>query len=222
MRETPIRDRTTTSLPGMTFEFPSEHAARAGRRAFTLVELLVVIAILCLLMGLLVGVIHALQVRSQLMQTRAVIDAVQTACEHYRGSHQRYPWAEPGSVGPATVIDPAEVYAELRGSPGATVNRTDHLPGLAAKFVKNVGGRDRLQEAWGSELSFRVDPRSLKPVIWSRGQDRVDDTNFGDPPSAYSYAPPAPPATYSDPAKFPRAYYYLGDGRSRGDDLSSL
>jgi anti-anti-sigma factor len=199
-------------------------APHPGRRAFTLVELLVVIAIIGLLMSLLTGGMIALKRRSQVMQTRTLLTAVQAGCETFRANHGRYPWPEAGSVGPTTVIDPAAVYTELRGQPGSSVNRTrDYLPGLAGTFVKTVAGKGRLQDAWGSDLSFRADPQSLNPVIWSRGPDRVDDTNFEDPPGAYtSYAPPPAPAAYSDPAKFPRTYYYLGDGRSRRDDISNL
>jgi prepilin-type N-terminal cleavage/methylation domain-containing protein len=202
-------------------------AAVPGRRrgAFTLIELLVVMAVICTLMSMVTGVIFVVKKRGEDARTRALIlFCLKPSCQRYYDNHGVYPWVSPEKVGPATVIDPEMVYIELRGLPGAVTNRsTDYLDGLDPRFVKTVAGKARLQDSWGSDIAFRVDPQGLRPVIWSRGRDRVDDTNFEDPPAKYThYTPPAPPAIYADPAKYPRAYYYLGDGRSRGDDLSSL
>ncbi len=199
-------------------------APSARRRAFTLVELLVVMAIITTLMGMITSGIVIAYRRAQDAKVRALIVLVRGGCERFKSTHGVYPWAGAGPVGPGATIDLEAVYAELRSAPGANMNKAqDCLPGLPADFVKTVAGRQRLQDVWGSDLVLRVDPASLGPVIWSRGRDRVDDTNFEDPPATYTrYTPPAPPAAYSDPAKFPRGWYYLGDGKSRGDDLRSL
>ncbi|HOX04981.1 MAG TPA: type II secretion system protein [Planctomycetota bacterium] len=199
-------------------------AAARRRRAFTLIELLVVMSIICLLMGLVFGVATAVKRKSENLQVIALLGSLKTGVEIFQNDFRCLPWTQPSAVGPGTVIDPADVYAELRGLPGASINRTrDCLEGVSPRAIKVVNGRPRLQDPWGSDIVFRVDPRGLRPVFWSRGRDRVDDTNFEDPPASYTdYAPPPPPAAYSDPLKYPRAYFYLGDGRSRGDDKSSL
>jgi prepilin-type N-terminal cleavage/methylation domain-containing protein len=199
--------------------------APARRRgAFTLVELLVVITVICILMGMVTsGVVVAMR-KAEETRIRTLVTFLRPPCERFRDDHGSYPWTSPEKVTATTVIDPAAVYAELRGLPGATMNPSiDYLKALDPRFVKTVAGKPRLQDGWGADIVFRVDPQNLKPVIWSRGWDGVDDTNFEDPPAKYTrYTPPGPPPAFSNPAKFPRAYYYLGDGRSRADDLSSL
>ena len=86
---------------------------------------------------------------------------------------------------------------------------------------------ETIVDVWRSELTFRVDPASMDPVIFSRGEDGVDDTNYEDGDSAWydanqQYTPPTVPSAYSDGDKYPRIYYYLGDGLTRKDDLGNL
>ena len=194
------------------------------RRGFTLIELLVVIAIIGVLAGILVPVLGALQRKARRALVRNLVGQAGTACESFRADHGQYPWAKPAAATAATAIRGEEVYAELRASAGATVNTAqDYLGAAPAQCVRKVAGRDRLADVWGADLVFRVNPNGGGAVIWSRGPNGIDDTNFEDPAGTYTkYAPPPPPAAYGDPLKYPRAYYYLGDGRSRSDDLSNL
>jgi hypothetical protein len=99
-------------------------------------------------------------------------------------------------------IDGKEVYAELRGLPGAKLNTAkDYLGEVQKRFLK----KGALVDEWGCEILFRVDPKTDQAVIWSCGPNGIDETNDGDSP---------------DPAEFPKGYYWFGKGDT-GDDITS-
>jgi len=121
----------------------------------------------------------------------------------YRLEQSRFPWAKPAEVSESTVIDAAQVCAELRGDKTkATINKTqDYLKGIPLKFIKD----GRIVDPWGNEIRFRVNS-TLDPVIWSCGPDGKDDTNDGVSP---------------DLKKKPQGYYWFGKGDT-GDDITNL
>jgi hypothetical protein len=123
-------------------------------------------------------------------------------------------------------IKTPSVYSELKGL-GPNVNKIqDYIGKVQSKFVKDLGSGDTLVDLWGTEIVFRVNPDGLEPVIWSFGDNKVDDTNFANyfagETGKYKYTPPGAPGVYNDANKYPRIYYYLGDGSSRNDDIGTL
>jgi hypothetical protein len=123
------------------------------------------------------------------------------------------------------------VYAELKGQGGSVNTSQDYLGNIPSQFVKDLGDGNTLVDLWEQEFKFRVNPDGLSPVIWSCGENKVDDTNFEDyfidnETGKYDYTPPDRPAMCAEGAnfenKYPRVYYYLGDGTSRRDDIGSL
>ena len=182
-------------------------AVRSGSRpGFTLVELLVVIAIIGILASILFPVAGAALRRADQVRVRALVEQLGPICESFRMDYGQYPWTKATAVTGATVIRGEEVCAELRASPGAVVNTThDYLTGVPGTFLRKVGGKDRLVDAWGADIMFRVNPNGGAPVIWSCGPDGRDDTNDGASP---------------DPAKFPKTYYWFGTGQ-KSDDIAS-
>lgn len=126
------------------------------------------------------------------------IDRLQVACAGYRLDNGTYPWPLPSAVTPTTTISTGEVCAILRGERGGN---QIYLGDIPKKFLRNGTVVDR----WGHEIMIRVDPATMKPVVWSCGPDGKDDTNDGESP---------------DPAKFPKSYYWFGKGDT-GDDIVS-
>jgi len=139
---------------------------------------------------------------SLVIPTRSVILELNLACDNFRLENGQYPWAKPDSVTATTEIRGKDVYVELRGLPGAKINTTqDYFGEVKERYLKN----GTVVDTWGHEIMFRVDPATMKPVIWSCGPDGKDDTNDGVSP---------------DPAKFPKTYYWFGKGGT-GDDITN-
>jgi len=139
------------------------------------------------------------------LRTRSVVDELDLACSNFRLENGRYPWAKPDSVTATTEIRCRDVYVELRGLPGAKINTTqDYFGEVKERYLKN----GTVVDTWGHEITFRVDPATMKPVIWSCGRDGKDDTNDGVSP---------------DPAKFPKTYYWFGSGSTGriSDDITN-
>lgn len=134
---------------------------------------------------------------------RILVTELRLACANFRLMHERYPWAEVEDVTGGTAIDCRRVYVELRGLPGAKINkeRRDYLGKLPDRFVK--GGV--VVDSWGRPLVFRVNAKNGEPVVWSYGRNGRDETNDGESP---------------DPAKRPKTYYWFGKGGT-GDDIVS-
>ena len=135
--------------------------------------------------------------------TRQLVMELNMACGNLLVETGQYPWPKPDSVTATTEIRGKDVYVELRGLPGATINTNqDYLAEVKKRLLKN----GTLVDQWGHEIMFRVDPKSGVPVVWSCGKNGKDDTNTGISP---------------DPVKFPKTYYWFGSG-STGDDLTNL
>jgi prepilin-type N-terminal cleavage/methylation domain-containing protein len=195
--------------PNGTGRMTAQGASRprpGSHPGFTLIELLIVIAVIGILVGILFPIAGAAFRHMQRTRVRALVEQLSPVCEQFQMAHGQYPWARPAAVTGATAIRAEEVYAELRAAPGSTINTThDYLSGLPAKFIRSVGGKDRLVDAWGGDIAFRVNPNGGAPVIWSCGRDGKDDTNDGVSP---------------DPAKFPKTYYWFGTGK-KSDDIAN-
>jgi prepilin-type N-terminal cleavage/methylation domain-containing protein len=201
---------------------------------FTLIELMVVIAIIGILIGILLPVLSAVRRRARNVQIHSLVKDCELACGNYRLDYNQQPWTRPtevralmeaGTPEKVEIKTPA-VYSELKGL-GPNVNKLqDYLGKVQSKFIRDLGDGDTLVDMWEREIKFRVDPDSLEPIIWSFGENKVDDTNFQNyfdgETSKYNYTAPAVPDAYTDGNKYPRIYYYLGDGRSRRDDIGTL
>ena len=134
--------------------------------------------------------------------TANLVLQLDVACSSFRLLNDQYPWPKPDSVTAATEIRGKDVYIELRGLPGAKINTSRHfIAEVDIHLLKNGA----LVDTWGHEIMFRVDPKTLTPVIWSCGPDGKDGTNDGVSP---------------DPAKFPKTYYWFGTGDT-GDDITN-
>ena len=132
-----------------------------------------------------------------------LVTELRLACRNFRLMHERYPWAEVEEVTGGTAIDPRRVYVELRGLPGAKINRErrDYIGKLPKRSVK--GGA--VVDPRGRPLVFRVNAKNGEPVVWSYGKNGRDETNDGESP---------------DPARRPKTYYWFGKGGT-GDDIVS-
>ncbi|HOX04953.1 MAG TPA: hypothetical protein PK280_01015, partial [Planctomycetota bacterium] len=148
---------------------------------------------------------------SEVLGTRCLLNDARLACENFRLEHGQYPWPKPPAVTRALAADPVadvairgqQVYAEVRGHSGATINTAqDYLGDVRKTFLKNGA----LVDSWGREIRFRVNFSGLQAVIWSCGPNGIDETNDGDSP---------------DPAKYPKGYYWFGKGDT-GDDITNL
>jgi type II secretory pathway pseudopilin PulG len=155
-----------------------------------------------ILAGLVISVAAAARRRAQAVQVMNLTHELELALDNFRLEHNRYPWATPKEMTPATTIDAAQVYRELCALPGAKINTTqNYLGNIPPQFLRN----GRVVDIWGREILFRADPDSFEPVIWSCGPNGVDETNDGTSP---------------DPQKKPQSFYWFGKGDT-GDDIGN-
>jgi hypothetical protein len=140
---------------------------------------------------------------SRKMPVQSLATELRLACANFHLEYGRYPWALREEITGSTTIDCRQVCTELRGLPGASINKAkrDYVGALQSKFVKD----DLVVDTWGRPLEFRVDPKTGEPVIWSYGRNGKDETNDGESP---------------DPKKKPKTYYWFGKG-DFGDDIVS-
>ncbi len=205
-------DRVSRSRPGSVRLSPRRftlHTSLFASRGFTLVELLVVIAIISLLMATVFAILGPIMTARANAKARSVAGTVTSALEQYRGDFNNYPWLKasdvskkmaaslPGEVEILTV----KVLAELRGQ--GEVNRiTDYLGGMDSGSMKDLGSGRTLVDPWGREYLIRVNPKTMSPVVWSRGHNGSDETGDGETPDA---------------VKMPKIYYLFRSGDC-GDD----
>lgn len=211
--------------PPSTFHPPP--STRRRRRGFTLIELLVVISIIGILMGLLIPVLESMREKARKMKVSTLIGDCRLACENFRLENGQYPWFKPPQVtkdlvGGASADDVKilgyKVYAELRATTDAELNKAQDYFGAvksAMLLTEADGTHPRLKDIWEEELIFRVNYNGLQAVIYSKGKNKVDETN--DLPEASRPNLPAP----NDAIKYPNTYYYFGTGGT-GDDLTNL
>jgi type II secretory pathway pseudopilin PulG len=187
--------------PDETLDAPGYKPPKKGR--FTLVGFMVGVLVVGFLGTIVISSAIQTAEKARWVKTGHLVSDVKLACENFRLEYGQYPWAKPSAADAATIIDGKDVYAELRGLPGAKVNTTqDYLGEVQQRFLKN----GVLVDYWGREILFRVNPNGLQAVIWSCGLNGVDETNDGTSPA---------------PAKFPKGYYWFGKGDT-GDDITSM
>jgi len=192
--------------PNETLDFPAYQPPRPKRRLEKSLLILALVLPAVLIAGIVVlpiveGVAAKLRPRPRRHPTSQLVALLGSACASFRVLTGQYPWPKPDSVTATTEIKGSDVYIELCGLPGAKINTSRHL---IAEVDKHLLKNGALVDTWGHEIMFRVDPATMKPVIWSCGRDGKDDTNDGVSP---------------DPVKFPKTYYWFGTGR-KSDDIS--
>jgi prepilin-type N-terminal cleavage/methylation domain-containing protein len=183
-----------------------------SRRGFTLIELLIVICILGILMGMIFPIISTVMRKQAEGKARALVEVCKNACEAYRGDVNVYPWTKPVDVKrhmqaarPDLVeIRTRDVYLELAGR-GSRKTGVNYLNGVPPAMIRDLGGGETLVDPWGREIIFRVDPKTMRPLVWSLGENGRDETNDG--------------AT-GDPVAMPKIYYLYGQ-KGPSDDIPS-
>ncbi len=197
------------------------------REGFTLIELMVVIAIIGILMGILMPVLGAVRRRAQMVQVSSLVKECELACANFRMEYGQHPWTKPPAAKTKMEDDPDnveiltyDVYKELKGRGDLINSVQDYLGKIPTKFVKDKGDGDTLVDLWGSVIVFRVNPEGMAPVIWSFGQNKVDETNDGSVPSGRWMKKPPNQAVELD-GDVVKKYYYYGD-TTDGDDIGTL
>jgi hypothetical protein len=186
---------------GETLDAPVYEPPKQQVSAVTVAVITVVVAI-CIYLLIQAGPC-SIRAREVYNKDKVLVYSIQIACENYRLNSGQYPWLKPSEVTGTTEIRGRDVYVELRGLAGPKTRiKLDYLGEVRKEFLKNGA----LVDSWGHEILFRVDPKTGKPVIWSCGENGIDETNDGESP---------------DPAKYPKGYYWFGKGDT-GDDISTL
>jgi hypothetical protein len=134
--------------------------------------------------------------------TKSNLLALQDVLDIYEQTYGQYPWPRSHQVSPWTVIRAEDVCAELIGLPDAKLSGSgsgwDGRQLLSTPIENGV-----FVDRWKRPFRFRVDPKTLRPIVWSCGANGVDETNNGESP---------------DPVNKPKGYYWYGTGDT-GDDI---
>ncbi len=154
-----------------------------GEAAFTLIELLTVIAIIGVLAGVLIPVIIKMAGASKKAEARSTMGCVELAIEQFKLDNNQYPWPPPPAT-PDPLVS-ADVIRELiTDDPRITAgvvpqfNRAgrSYLSSLKDEHIK--GGT--LVDPWGHPYSFRWNAVAEKLLIYSWGENGLDEDGGGD------------------------------------------
>jgi len=178
--------------PDETLDFPPYQPPKP--RKFPVLHLVLLAVTGFVLLMLVMSNAHPPRPRA----TKGLVARMRMACDVYSILFSAYPWTSPTEVTGSTRIVNREVYTQLQRAFAA---ERESVCTLEPQFLHD----GTIVDQWGREIQFRVDPKTMKPVVWSCGRDGKDDTNDGESP---------------DPAKLPKTYYWFGRGDT-GDDIVS-
>ena len=161
-------------------------------RGFTLIELLTVIAIIGILSAFLLPALIGAKQRARSSEVTRMVKDLEMAIRNFYFDYNQHPW-DPATVVPMdpasiTVADairelaPSETKLTLGNTPTINTQLKDYLT-IPAKFARppvGGGGSVTLVDIWGSEYMIMYNADDQKVIIWSKGEDTIDDTGDGD------------------------------------------
>lgn len=158
-------------------QMPGHGPILGSRSAFALLEILVVIAIIALLVSVFLVAGGAVRARSEIRQTRAMLELLDSVIEEYYLETGEY-FEHQGSDKVTTAAEFLDAILGTEGD-GGIGNIGKMLGALRnATWTSEAPGTRKIYDAWGEELIFNNSAgRKVRPWFQSKGPDGERDSD---------------------------------------------